>query len=234
MRARVAQSPSAQIPPCSHSPAGPGQLPRSTTSRQTQASWPWDPQTRLFSLHPKPGQITTAPYVSSILILLSLLIPIAALTNCHKHSGSRQQNSFSCGSVQDAPLWAKTKGMARLPSFWFCLFQLPQAAQLPTRCWLSLSEISLSFPLAQWLSPTACHSSLGIWAGPPNRSHVRGRDESHCLRRRVTWGTQVAPSAERLTLGCGSGHDPRVMGLSPAPGSTLSVEPAWDSLSLSL
>ena len=36
------------------------------------------------------------------------------------------------------------------------------------------------------------------------------------------------------TLGFGSGHDPRVGGSSPTLASMLSVEPAWDSLSLSL
>ena len=36
------------------------------------------------------------------------------------------------------------------------------------------------------------------------------------------------------TFDFGSGHDPSVWGLSPVLGSELSVEPAWDSLSLSL
>ena len=34
------------------------------------------------------------------------------------------------------------------------------------------------------------------------------------------WGTWVAQSVERPTLGFGSGHDPRVVGSSPASGST--------------
>ena len=44
----------------------------------------------------------------------------------------------------------------------------------------------------------------------------------------------MAQSVEHLTLDFSSGHDPRVMGLSPKTGSVLSVEPAWDSLSFLL
>ena len=43
-----------------------------------------------------------------------------------------------------------------------------------------------------------------------------------------------AQSVERLTLDFSSGRDPRVVGSSPTSGSALSVEPAWDSLSLPL
>ena len=39
----------------------------------------------------------------------------------------------------------------------------------------------------------------------------------------------MAQSVEHPTLGFGSGHDLRVMGLSPALGSMLSGESAWDS-----
>ena len=46
---------------------------------------------------------------------------------------------------------------------------------------------------------------------------------------RDTWGAQ---SVERLTLDFGPGHDARVVGSSPVAGSMLSVDPAWDSLSL--
>ena len=46
-------------------------------------------------------------------------------------------------------------------------------------------------------------------------------------------GTWVAQSVECLTLDCGSGHDPRVVGSSPTLGSTLSVEPSPHTLSLS-
>ena len=34
-----------------------------------------------------------------------------------------------------------------------------------------------------------------------------------------------------IQLGFGSGHDPRVVGLSSALGSALTAEPAWDILS---
>ena len=44
----------------------------------------------------------------------------------------------------------------------------------------------------------------------------------------------MAQSVERLTLYFGSGHDPRVMGLSPESDSVLSMEPAYDPLSLPL
>lgn len=41
-------------------------------------------------------------------------------------------------------------------------------------------------------------------------------------------------SVKCLMLDCGSGHDLRVVRSSPALGSTLGGQPAWDSLSLSL
>ena len=44
----------------------------------------------------------------------------------------------------------------------------------------------------------------------------------------------MARSVKRPTLDFGSGHDPRVVGSSPTLDSMLSMEPAWDSLSLSL
>ena len=44
----------------------------------------------------------------------------------------------------------------------------------------------------------------------------------------------MAQSVELLTLDLGSGHDPGVVGSSPVSGSALSVEPAYDFLSLSL
>ena len=47
-------------------------------------------------------------------------------------------------------------------------------------------------------------------------------------------GARVAHSVELLTLVFSSGHDPRVMGLSPTWGSMLSVEPVRDSLPLSV
>ena len=50
----------------------------------------------------------------------------------------------------------------------------------------------------------------------------------------IARGTYVAQSVDCPTLDFGSGHDPRVVGSSPKLGSGLSVEPAWDSLSLLL
>ena len=40
------------------------------------------------------------------------------------------------------------------------------------------------------------------------------------------WGGCVAQSVKRLTLDFSSGHDSRVMGLNPASGSALNMEPA--------
>ena len=47
-------------------------------------------------------------------------------------------------------------------------------------------------------------------------------------------GPLVAQSVERPTLDLSSGHDPSVMGWTPMSDSTLSMEPVWDSLGLSL
>ena len=47
-------------------------------------------------------------------------------------------------------------------------------------------------------------------------------------------GYLVAQSVEHPTLDFGSGHDLRIMGLSPTWCSVLSGKSAWDSLSLSL
>ena len=44
----------------------------------------------------------------------------------------------------------------------------------------------------------------------------------------------VVQSVDCLTLDSSSGHDLRIVGSSPRSGSTQSMEPAWDSLSLSL
>ena len=52
--------------------------------------------------------------------------------------------------------------------------------------------------------------------------------------RNESWVTWVAQFVERQILDFHSGHDPRDMGLSPVSGSMLSMEPAWDPLSLSL
>ena len=51
-------------------------------------------------------------------------------------------------------------------------------------------------------------------------------------KKMVPCGAWVALSVECPTLDFHSSHDPRVVGSSPASDSMLSVEPAWDSLSL--
>ena len=45
------------------------------------------------------------------------------------------------------------------------------------------------------------------------------------------WGTWGVQQVKRTTLDFSSGHDLMVMGSSPTLGSTLGVEPAWNSLS---
>ena len=46
------------------------------------------------------------------------------------------------------------------------------------------------------------------------------------LKTPLLWGSWVAHSGERPALDFGSDHDSRVVGLRPALGSVLSVEPA--------
>ena len=46
------------------------------------------------------------------------------------------------------------------------------------------------------------------------------------IKTLAKWGAWVAQSVEHPILGFGSVRDPRVMGLSPALSSELSVEPA--------
>ena len=62
----------------------------------------------------------------------------------------------------------------------------------------------------------------------------QSKDIGWLNRLKKNRGTWVVQLVERLTLDFGSGHDPRVTGLSPNLGSVLSVEPPWDFLSLSL
>ena len=50
------------------------------------------------------------------------------------------------------------------------------------------------------------------------------------LKKRGAW---VAQQVKQLTPDSGSGHDLMILRPSPALGSALSMEPAWDSLSLS-
>ena len=51
------------------------------------------------------------------------------------------------------------------------------------------------------------------------------------FKKSLIWGIWVAQSVEHLTLGFGSGDDLIGVKSSPAWGSMLSVESAWDSLS---
>ena len=46
------------------------------------------------------------------------------------------------------------------------------------------------------------------------------------LKNSPSWGTWLAQSVKHPTLDFGSGHDLRVMGLSPKLGSMLGKEPA--------
>ena len=56
-----------------------------------------------------------------------------------------------------------------------------------------------------------------------------------CMKKHSVKGTRAAQSVECPTLDFSLGHDPRVVRSSLALGnSTLSAEPIWDSLSLSL
>ena len=59
-----------------------------------------------------------------------------------------------------------------------------------------------------------------------------GRPLSRCVDRQ--WGIWVAQSVKHLALDFGSGHDLRVMSLRPMSHFPLSMESAWDSLSLPL
>ena len=76
------------------------------------------------------------------------------------------------------------------------------------------------------------------------RQRERERDIAYSLKMQVfdnrtlitkyVWGSWVAQLVEHPTLDFGLGHDPMVMGSNPLLGSVLSVEPAWDPLSLFL
>ena len=56
------------------------------------------------------------------------------------------------------------------------------------------------------------------------QSKARTLSEKCC--KESFWGARVAQLIEHLILDFGSGHDPRVVGLSLTSGSVLSVEPA--------
>ena len=66
---------------------------------------------------------------------------------------------------------------------------------------------------------------LSLWPLPPKD------DTKDC----ILWGTWVAHRVRRLTLDLGSGHDLTVREFKPRAGlCTDGVEPAWESVSLSL
>ena len=54
------------------------------------------------------------------------------------------------------------------------------------------------------------------------------------FKKGISRGARVDQPVEWPTLDLSSGHDLRVVGLSPTSGSVLSVEPVWDSFSLPL
>ena len=62
----------------------------------------------------------------------------------------------------------------------------------------------------------------------------RGAMSGKSIVNMIFWGTWVAQLVKRLTHGFSSGHDLRVVRLSPVLGSTITGESAWDSLPLLL
>ena len=72
---------------------------------------------------------------------------------------------------------------------------------------------------------------LAASVNPEPQTHMSsgciGAQSKSCgLTGQLAWGTRMAESLECLTLDMASGHDPRVMGLSPTFGFILSVETA--------
>ena len=66
------------------------------------------------------------------------------------------------------------------------------------------------------------------WLSHPGSPFCVG---SNLNPKRPEWATCVAQSIKHLTLDFRTGHDLRVVRLSPMSGSSFSVEAAWDSLS---
>ena len=96
----------------------------------------------------------------------------------------------------------------------------------------------------------AVQSASGVAPPPPHSVSLKIRDSFPLsLLRPAQWtematrlllflvktsrGAWAAQAVEHPALGFGLEHEPRVTGSSPRSGSTLSVEPAWDSLSCS-
>ena len=97
-------------------------------------------------------------------------------------------------------------------------------------------DVSEGWALSAWALGGQRQTSLGVqpvvsgvdtWEG-----QACGFPEPHSFLMflmsytKSSWGTWVAQSVERPTLDFGSGHDPRVVGSSPASGSVLSMKPA--------
>ena len=80
------------------------------------------------------------------------------------------------------------------------------------------------------------HQGNRLWLQSSTSSEVSQESQFSLVHKeglsfRGAWAAQ---SVEHPTLDFSSGHDPRVVGSSPTSGSVLSMEPAWDSPSLSL
>lgn len=148
--ARVAQGPSCPDPPLNPPPpARAWALPQGTAWGQVKPpllSGPTNPSPASNLFSPEPGSGSPPA-----LLLVPVLVPIAAVTNCHKHSGLRQHSVFSCSSGGQKskmhPKGLKIKAATGLPSFQrlqgkllLCLYHLLGAAYLPTQCWLPFDE----------------------------------------------------------------------------------------------
>ena len=138
-------SPGSQLSrtPTAAPPLRPGPSPRALPVDRCSLLSSQGPQTPVqplpfFSPEPRSGSPPT-------LLLVPVLVPIAAVTKCHKHSGLRQHSVFSCSSGGQKskmhPNGLKIKVMTGLPSFQrlqgkllLCLYHLLGAAYLPTQC----------------------------------------------------------------------------------------------------
>lgn len=147
--ARVAQGSSCPDPPLNPPPARAWALSQGTAWGQVQPpllSAPTNPYPASTLFSPEPGSGSPPA-----LLLVPVLVPIAAVTNFHKHSGLRQHNVFSCSSGGQKskmhPNGLKIKATTGLPAFQrlqgkllLCLYHLLGAAYLPTQCWLPFDE----------------------------------------------------------------------------------------------
>ena len=93
----------------------------------------------------------------------------------------------------------------------------------PLSCWASVlsnndNTFSSYCPHTSKLAPNSRHTARNFKSASGLLTFT-----AYNLRTRGAW---VAQLVERPTSDFGSGHDPRVVGLSPVSGSALSVEPA--------